>query len=176
MKGNPQSVECAGNPKICTAKRRRLVEADTDIMQSVEDPETFCSITKRDGEPLDLTLAPFVISNQEKPGVTISTEARVAKGSAKADRVSDSNGKSSQVWAVTANKDPTRVTCCGNKFKTESEKFFGWAAQVGGMAGLIHSIFFAISSMDIGAMLCKKKNEEEAEENENGIEMTNDNM
>ena len=63
-----------------------------------------------------------------------------------------------------------------NKFKTENEKFFGWAAQVGGMAGLIHSIFFAISSMDIGAMLCKKKNEEEAEENENGIEMTNDNM
>lgn len=143
-------------------------------MQSVEDPESFCSVTERTTENvLDLTLAPFVINTKAVEGVTISTEARVAKGSAKADRVSD---RVSQVWAVTANDNPTRVTCCGNKFKTENEKFFGWAAQVGGMAGLIHSIFFAISSMDIGAMLCKKKNEEEAEENENGIEMTNDNM
>ena len=48
---------------------------------------------------------------------------------------------------------------------TSSEKFFAWAAQVGGIAGLIHSLFLGLSALDVGSFCTKRSKEDEKAKN-----------
>ena len=41
--------------------------------------------------------------------------------------------------------EPSTLTCCGNRLKTLQERMLDWMGVIGGFAGLVHTVFFAIS-------------------------------
>ena len=151
---NVQDGKCvSGNGR----RRRRAKEEEGTYVSSIEDQNKFCSVTEQ--VPLDTALEAFLVQSKPYPGISVNEDSLSVVGSFRADSI---NSENAQVYEITEREDNkyTRITCCGYKFKTTSEKFFAWAAQVGGIAGLLHGIFLGASALDLGSMFGKPSSEE----------------
>ena len=165
MKGKAQSVECVteNGQKKCKTKgtRRSLTETSKGkwIMQTVDDPTKFCSVVV--DKKVDLESFP-VNKNYLKPfspsvgGVTLNLEGLVLSDIPYQIQGTSTSMHGYEITEYTADVGASTFTCCGNRLKTGSENFFAWAAQVGGVAGLLHTLFFVLSAADFGK-LCSKK-------------------
>merc|ERR1712196_757232 len=132
-----------------------MEEEEVTYVSSIEDQSKFCAVTEQLGGDLDTSLQSFLASSDEYPGISIDKNSLSVEGSFRADNVA--GNAASKVYEITKREGGSysRVTCCGYKFKTTSEKFFAWAAQVGGIAGLLHSLFLGVSALDLGS-ICNK--------------------
>ena len=151
---NVQDGKCvSGNGR----RRRRAKEEEGTYVSSIEDQNKFCSVTEQ--VPLDTALEAFLVQSKPYPGISVNEDSLSVVGSFRADSI---NSENAQVYEITEREDNkyTRITCCGYKFKTTSEKFFAWAAQVGGIAGLLHGVFLGASALDLGSMFGKPSSEE----------------
>jgi hypothetical protein len=142
-------------------------------VQTIKDPAAFCSAVVEQEENLQnwpigkVLLKPFHIGNgTAPPGLEIDSSANGGTGW---DAVGYEN--EGKAFEITGYDDPSQITCCGNRLKKDTEKFLDWVAQVGGVAGILHSIFFVISALDLGAKCSKNKDEKEGGDIEISITM-----
>eukprot|EP00946_MAST-07B_sp_MAST-7B-sp1_P002912 g2912.t1 len=137
-------------------------------VQTIKDPATFCSSVVSDEKDLQtwpiskVMLKPFQLGNST-PGIERDNTGNGGQGWGAVGFENEGN-----VFEITGYDDPSQLTCCGNRLKNDMEKFLDWVAQVGGVAGILHSIFLLISSLDLGAKCSKSK--EDQDDDDDGIE------